>query len=137
MFCFRARVACGLLLSAALVLAFAGCSKEALPQSFPVSGKVVRKDGKPGYAGSVIVFESLVKYGYQGSGEIASDGTFNLNTIAHRSDGTSEYIKGVIEGECKISIIPGGDGQIFVLRQTYKVEPKENSGVVVNADDRK
>lgn len=124
-------------LLAAALLAPAGCTKEALPQSFPVSGKVIRKNGEPGYAGSVIVFESLDKHGYQGSGEVAADGTFSLNTIAHRSDGTSEFIKGVIEGECKISIIPGGEGQIFVLRQTYKVEPKENTGIVVKADERK
>lgn len=120
---------------ALLLFALPGCAKEELPASYPVRGKVVRKEGAP-YPGGVIVFDSLVKHGFQGSGEIAEDGTFTLKTIAIRSDGTSELIEGAIEGECKVSIIPSGNGRIFVLKKTYTVDPKENKDVIIDADDR-
>jgi hypothetical protein len=113
-----------------------GCGKEELPKSYPVQGKVVRKDGQP-YTGGVVVFDSLVRHGYQGSGEIGEDGSFTLKTIAIRSDGSSELIDGAIEGECTVSIIPPNQGRIFVLKKTYTVNPTINQDVIVNADDPK
>jgi hypothetical protein len=116
------------------MIAAPGCAREALPKAYPVRGRVERKAGPP-YAGGVIVFDSLVKHGYQGCGEIGEDGTFNLKTIAVRSDGTSELIEGAIEGNCKVSIIPPNQGQIFVLKKTYSIRPEQNE-IVVDADDR-
>jgi hypothetical protein len=82
----------GLVFSWFIVLT-AGCGSG---NQFPVSGKVVHKDGTPITAG-MVVFEPLNQK-ISARGEIKSDGTFQIGTHGNND--------GAMEGEYKVVIAP-------------------------------
>jgi hypothetical protein len=128
-----------------LLMAAPGCNAEAMPKTYQVKGKVVYKNGKP-YPGGQITFSSVADPELRGYGKIAGDGTFTLATIAHTSRGRSQTLQGVVEGEFRVNILPGGrngnaesgpvggpagSGRPFTLRKTYRIEAKDNSEITV------
>ena len=78
---------------AVLVCGLSGCGSQGL---FPVSGKVVHKDGTPVTAG-LLIFEP-VSQKVSARGEIKPDGTFQLGTYGNND--------GAMEGEYKVLIAP-------------------------------
>ena len=103
-----------------------GCGKEpeeSLPETFPVSGKVVSRTGQP-LAGGSIQFQSRVDPAISAIGEIDSDGSFSLFTHV---DGNK--LPGTIEGPHDVTVIPESDDQPqapATLRKPYSVLPQEN-----------
>ena len=139
---FRRAAAVGPWLVLVLLLA-PGCSKEELPKTYAVKGKVVYKNGKP-FPGGEIVFMSVADPELRGYGTIEKDGTFTLNTIALTSKAKSENLPGAVEGEFKVNIRPtpsgGNDADqppvfagkaAFTLKKTYKIEAKESNEITV------
>lgn len=121
-----------------------GCSKkEEMPKTYTVKGKVVLKNGKP-LTGGFITFTSVTNDEQRAYGDIAQDGTFTLDTVALTSKARSEKLAGAVEGEFKVTIRPagstddgtggppvGGGRPAFTLKQTYKIEAKDNDITVV------
>ena len=120
-----------------------GCSKEALPKTYVVQGKVILKNGKP-FKGGEITFSSVKNPEHRGYGTIETDGTFTLDTVALRSNATSEMLKGGVEGEFIVSIRPEGGAaegilpagnskfaQEFTLKKKYNIEAKELNELTV------
>ena len=121
-----------------------GCSsKEEMPKTYSVKGKVVLKNGKP-LAGGFITFTSVTNDEQRAYGDIAKDGTFTLDTVALTSKARSEKLTGAVEGEFKVTIRPagavddgsggppiGGGRPAFTLKKRYKIEAKENNEITV------
>ena len=121
-----------------------GCAtKEEMPKTYAVTGKVVLKNGKP-LAGGTISFISVKDEEQRAYGEIAKDGTFTLDTVALTSKARSERLAGAVEGEFRVNIRPsgsvddgmggpplGGGRPEFTLKKTYKIEAKENNEITV------
>ena len=120
-----------------------GCSKEELPKTYLVKGKVVLKNGKP-FKGGTITFASVKNPEHRGYGTIETDGAFTLDTVALRSDASSEMLKGGVEGEFVVSIrpeagaaegtVPVGNSksaQEFTLKKKYQIEAKELNELTV------
>ena len=130
-------VAVALLLSAAC-LSGTGCAARKpsapAPKTFPVTGKVVTKDGKP-VAGGMVEFQSKANNQLSVTSEIKPDGTFSLIS---RRDG--EQFPGATEGEYQVTLFPPMSASQSeapkTLKETYKVEPKENA-LTLTAPDSK
>ena len=129
---FRRGLACRASLVLVVVLA-AGCSKEEMPKTYIVQGKVIRKDGQP-YKGGAIMFRSLSNRELQAYAEIFEDGTFKLHTLGHTKQGHARKLEGTIEGEFQVSIEPPG-GRPAWLKKTYHIEAKQKNDITVVADD--
>lgn len=121
-----------------------GCAtKEEMPKTYTVKGKVVQKNGKP-LKGGFITFTSVTSDEQRAYGDIAEDGTFKLDTVALTSRARSEKLAGAVEGEFKVTIRPagsiddgtggppiGGGRPAFTLKKRYKIEAKENNDLTV------
>lgn len=126
-----------------MIFLLPGCAKEALPKTYIVQGKVVLKNGKP-LKGGTITFASVKNPEHRGYGTIDTDGTFTLDTVALRSDASSEMLKGGVEGEFIVSVrpeigaaegaVPAGNSkaaQEFTLKKKYQIEAKELNELTV------
>ena len=127
-----------------ILVVVTGCAtKEEMPKTYTVTGKVVLKNGKP-LTGGFITFTSVTNDEQRAYGDIAKDGTFTLDTVALTSKARSERLAGAVEGDFKVTIRPGGsvdDGSggppigggkpAFTLKKTYKIEAKENNEITV------
>ena len=127
-----------------ILVVVTGCAtKEEMPKTYTVTGKVVLKNGKP-LTGGFITFTSVTNDEQRAYGDIAKDGTFTLDTVALTSKARSERLAGAVEGEFRVNIRPGGsvdDGSggppigggkpAFTLKKTYKIEAKENNEITV------
>ena len=126
-----------------MLLLTSGCSKEELPKTYIVQGKVVLKNGKP-LKGGTITFASVKNPEHRGYGTIETDGTFTLDTVALRSDASSAMLKGGVEGDFIVSVRPeigAGEGTVpagnskaameFTLKKRYAIEAKELNEVTV------
>jgi hypothetical protein len=108
-----------------LVLSAAGCIKgSSLPKTYPVTGSVVYKGGRP-VAGGAIQF-TPADTSYSVTGDINDDGTFTLHTFKD-----NEKTSGAPEGEYKVIVQPpiGPDQRgvaAIPLPKPYKVEAKDN-----------
>jgi hypothetical protein len=121
-----------------------GCAtKEEMPNTYTVKGKVVLKNGKP-LRGGFITFTSVTSDEQRAYGDIKEDGTFKLDTVALASNARSERLPGAVEGDFKVTIRPagtvddgtggppiGGGRPAFTLKKTYKIEAKENNNITV------
>ncbi len=121
-----------------------GCSKEELPKTYIVKGTCVMKNGKP-LKGGFITFMSVADPELRGYGSIEKDGSFTLDTVALRSNASSEMLPGAVEGEFRVNIRPGagstdggpevgGGKPAFTLKKTYKIEPKELNEITVTIE---
>ncbi|MDB5336318.1 MAG: hypothetical protein JWN70_1937 [Planctomycetaceae bacterium] len=121
-------IAVAMLLSA-VSLSGAGCAAKKPsappPKTFPVTGKVVTKDGKP-VAGGMVEFQSKTNNQLSVTSEIKPDGTFSLIS---RRDG--EQFPGATEGDYQVTLFPPMSASQTespkTLPETFKVEPKENA----------
>jgi hypothetical protein len=90
----------------ALILAFglgflAGCrEKLQLPRTYPVSGKVVFRQGGP-FPGGTIQFQSLSQTTVSASSNIEADGTFQLTSFI-----ANDQAPGAIPGRHRVIITP-------------------------------
>ena len=121
-----------------------GCaSKEEMPKTYTVKGKVVLKNGKP-LKGGFITFTSVTNDEQRAYGDIAADGTFTLDTVALTSRARSERLAGAVEGDFKVTIRPtgsvddgtggppvGGGKPAFTLKKRYKIEAKDNNEMTI------
>src|SRR5262245_4773892 len=120
-----------------------GCANEEKPKTYAVKGKVVLKDGKP-LSGGFITFASAADPEQRAYGDIATDGTFTLDTIALTSKASSERLAGAVDAEFHVTIRPsgsvddgtsdppvGGGRSAFTLEKTYKIEAKEVNDITV------
>jgi hypothetical protein len=112
-----------------LGLCAAGCIKgSSLPKTYPVTGSVVYKGGRP-VAGGAIQFTSSDP-SYSVTGDINDDGTFRLQTFKD-----NDKASGAPEGEYKVIVQPpiGTDQRgvaAIPLPKPYKVEAKDNQFVI-------
>ena len=127
------------LLFGAFVLLVAGCgSGAALPKTYPASGKVVYKNGKPMTGGS-IEFSTTADPLLRVVGTIGSDGSFTL-----RSTKDNAGADGAPAGEYRVVVQPplvndprGGLKEAhkgvpaIVLPQKYRLEAKENTNLTI------
>jgi hypothetical protein len=121
-----------------------GCAtREEMPKTYTVKGKVVLKNGKP-LKGGFLTFTSVSNDEQRAYGDIKEDGTFTLDTVALTSKARSERLSGAVEGEFKVTIRPagsvddgaggppiGGGRPAFTLKKRYKIEAKENNDLTV------
>lgn len=125
------------------LLLVAGCGKEEMPKTYTVKGKVVLKNRKP-LAGGFITFSSVANPEHRAYGDIASDGSFTLDTVALTSKARSARLSGAVEGDFRVTIRPagsvddgtggppvGGGKPAFTLKKMYKIEPKDNNELTV------
>lgn len=130
-------IAVALLLSA-VCLSATGCGAKKpsapAPKTFPVTGKVVTKDGKP-VAGGMVEFQSKTNNQLSVTSEIKPDGTFSLIS---RRDG--EQFPGATEGDYQVTLFPPMSASQTdapkTLPETFKVEPKDNT-ITLTAPDSK
>jgi hypothetical protein len=111
----------------AILLLAAGCgtkSDRPVPATFPVTGQVLYRDGKPVTAGT-IQFRSTGEPPVTANGTLAADGTFSLTTFVD-----VDPLTGTIPGPHKVTIYPTAEGQHSVpsiaVKDVYTVESKEN-----------
>jgi hypothetical protein len=116
-----------LVLLPAFALCLLGCNKpsEALPKTYPVTGTVVYKDGKP-VAGGSVFFRSVTDSSFGASGDIDKDGKFSLSTVKG-----NEKLRGAPEGEYWVTVQPPippdqRAAPAIDLPHTFKVEAKDN-----------
>jgi hypothetical protein len=98
-------------------LAIAGCSGK--EPTYPVTGKVVYKDGTPAAAGVFVVFESTKEPYQRANGAIKPDGSFTLSTDRPEN--------GAIQGPHRVCIQPisaDGAGMNLTPQLSKKIDPK-------------
>ena len=111
-------------LSGALFLA-AGCGKNGLPATYPVTGTVSFSDGQPLPGGS-ITFQLTAPDAPTISGEIKEDGAFRLSTFRE-----SSRSPGAPEGVYSVTVVPPlVEHRLLMppvtLPTSYEVKPREN-----------
>lgn len=118
----------------ALFLAFTlyGCG--ASPETHPVSGKVVKKNGKA-WAGGMITFQLDKDPALSATGEIQKDGSFTLTT--HYVSGNSGASKsGAPIGEYSVTVEPAYGDELpnsikgNSVSKKYSVKEGNNSFVI-------
>ncbi len=127
-----------------LAISLPGCAKEELPKTYLVKGTIVHANGKPFKGGGLITFTAVENNDRKGYGRIDGEGAFTLETVALRSDATSEMLHGAVEGDFYVNIQPGsgdasdgsgappvGGGRGFTLKEKYKIEAKELNEIKV------
>ncbi len=96
------------------------------PKVYPVKGKVLLANGQP-VSGGVITFHPKTTLGAEASGEIGSDGSFQLTTIVKND--------GALPGSYTVSVNPYFKGGRVSAEPASRVPPKfgapETSGVTV------
>lgn len=87
------------------LLSVAACSTGNAPKTYPVTGKVLRKDGSP-FPGGAIEFRPKAKLDGSVLGEIDEKGSFAMRSLigTHR-------LQGVPEGEYDVTINPASTDQ--------------------------
>jgi hypothetical protein len=112
-------------LAGALLVALlaCGCGRSSLPRTYKVTGTVKATDGLE-VANGAIQFASLSDSSFTASGDVGTDGSFQLSTVQGNT-----RVNGIPEGEYRVTVIPplGKDRRAtpIVLPQTYKIEPKD------------
>ena len=101
-----------------------GCGRpSSLPRMYKVTGTVTATDGLE-VAGGAIQFASLTDSSFTASGDVGSDGSFQLSTVQGNA-----RVSGIPEGEYRVTVIPplGKERRAMpiVLPQTYRIEPKD------------
>jgi hypothetical protein len=103
------------------------------PKVYPVKGKVLLASGQP-VSGGVITFHPKNTLGAEASGEIGSDGSFQLTTIV-KNDGAlpgsytvsvSPYVEGRGDSGVSRSRVPPKFGAPETSGLTAEVEPNDN-----------
>lgn len=130
-------VAVTVLLSAVCLHA-AGCAEnrppELRPKTFPVTGQVMMKDGKP-VTGGMVQFQSKSDNRLSVTSEINPDGTFALIS---RKDG--QKFPGATEGAYQVTLFPPMSASQTespkLLPGTLTVEPKENAFTLTVPDSK-
>jgi hypothetical protein len=101
-----------------------GCNRTPtppLPTTYPATGQVVDKSGKPVTIGT-IEFVSAVDGKTDAVGKLQADGTFSLITVVGK-----EMVSGAVEGAHKVTFLPGSQEQVPVyFKETCKVVPGAN-----------
>lgn len=121
-------MAWGLMLPLALGTVGCGSHEPAPPSTYPVGGKVRYKDGRP-FRGGTIQFLSTVEPTLTMTGEVAEDGTFQVETLFH-----GKRFPGAVAGRCQVLVSPriteNKPVQIYRPPQTYTVKEESNSFVI-------
>lgn len=104
-----------------------GCGKKNadMPTTYPATGRVVHKDGKP-LAGASVQFHTADAT-LTISGVTDDDGKFTLSTIKGNTK-----VAGAVPGEYKVTIFPPVPSdhravQPIALPKSYKVEERDNT----------
>lgn len=108
------------------VVLLAGCSdyrETALPETFPVSGRILQASGAPVTWG-VVTFNPMDRNGQEATAEIEPDGTFRMGTFG-KDDGARP-------GRYRVTIDPrsyraGGKGKIDPHNQIPKMYRSEET----------
>jgi len=106
-----------------LLLAFvisAGCDSG--PKTFPVSGKVVDKSGKP-WSGGTITFQLASDPTMGITGEIQKDGAFTLTTN-FASGNAAKALTGAPAGEYTVTVEPSYGDELPTVIKGYTVKQK-------------
>lgn len=117
-----------------LPIALIGCSRSALPKTYPASGSVVYPDGKPIKGGGSIQLRSADDPALRISGEIRPNGSFVLGTVKD-----NEHAPGAPQGEFEVVVQPalavdprGADlgahrmAEPIILPNKQRIQPGEN-----------
>ena len=116
-----------LALAVALVIGSGCTGGEKLSKTFPVTGKVFGRDGKP-LTGGMVQFQHTTDLTLTVTGEIQPDGSFTLQTIKGK-----QVLPGAIEGEYTATAmlpIPAGEHappRPITFPQTIRIEAKDNA----------
>jgi hypothetical protein len=100
-----------------------GCREEQpkLPETFPVHGTVVGKDGKP-VAGGGLTFKLEGEQVLTTAGTVGEDGTFTLRTFA-----VGIKTPGAMPGKYRaVYTPPTARAEAIFLRDNYTVKPGDN-----------
>lgn len=116
----------------ALFVFCVGCSQRDSSgdlKTYPVSGSVVDKTGKP-VTGGAIQFRSIDSGGQAALVELKPDGSFSLTTIV---DG--KKIPGAVEGNHEVTYFPvmteAQTEAPVTLKEQVKVEPKDGNSFTI------
>lgn len=125
------RSAAAVLTLALAGLAGGGCQSAgpSLPKTYPVTGQVVLKGGRP-LTGGMVEFRSTADPALTTLGDIEPDGRFTLRTLFN-----GQALPGAVEGAHQVTVSPPRNreshgGQAIGLPQSYTVEAKENHFVI-------
>jgi hypothetical protein len=99
--------------------ALAGCGTD-IPRTYPVTGQVVYKGGKPVTYGRV-EFQSTSHPELRATGGIQTDGTFALTTTLG-----GESAAGAVVGDHKVLIELESRSALVILPAPYTVKPEKN-----------
>jgi hypothetical protein len=111
------------MLAVSALVGYAGCGGPAheLPKTYPVTGQVVNKAGKPVTLG-MVEFASTKDETIQAIGKLQADGTFSLLTAIGK-----EALPGAVEGSHKVTFLPGSQSQQpAYFKETYTVTTGPN-----------
>ena len=101
------------------------------PKVYPVKGKVLLASGQP-VSGGIITFHPKNTLGAEASGEIGTDGSFQLTTIA-RNDGA-------LPGSYTVSVNPffkdGQPSAVPACRVPLKFGAPETSGLTAEVEEK-
>jgi hypothetical protein len=105
-----------------------GCGPS-LPKTYPVTGRVVQKNGRA-FTGGSVTFKSVSDETIIADGEIGPDGTFSLRTKMHGLDkpGAAAGEHHVMVEDPKRNVAPDGQLRItpLLVSKTCTVEAKDN-----------
>jgi hypothetical protein len=99
--------------------ALTGCGT-GIPETYPVTGKVVHSNGKPVTYGRV-EFQSTTDPQLRATGGIQTDGTFTLTTSLR-----GKSVPGAVAGEHKVLIELESRSAFVILPTPYTVKPENN-----------
>jgi hypothetical protein len=125
---------------AAALLGALGCggSGREPPKTYPVSGKVVFKDGTP-MTGGLVEFRSAVEQEHAAFGRIGSDGTFTLETLFD-----NQKYPGAVAGKHRVTVTPqagdqaaGGDIPRPTTLPEVVVEPRDDNAVTLTLPSKR
>jgi hypothetical protein len=124
---FTTRTLLALIFAAAL-----GCAREnaksPIPTTYPVSGQVVFRNGKP-FPGGMIHFVSKAEPSLAISGTIEDDGSFEVFTIFG-----GKPLPGAVRGLCTVMVSPpineNKPVDIYQPKKEFEVKERENHFVV-------
>ncbi len=116
------------------LLFLAGGCRSSLPKTYPVTGSVHYKGGRPMKGGSV-QFTSLTDPGLRVVGRLGNDGTFTLETIKD-----ADKSPGAPAGEYEVTVLPPlssehkGSAPI-VLPTRYRVEAEGKNEFAIELNE--
>jgi hypothetical protein len=112
------------LFAAILLGPLVGCGSD-LPPTYPVTGKVVFKNGKAVNDGR-IQFQATFDPELVATGDIAPDGSFSLTTFKR-----GKQRPGAAEGQHKVTVELERPSRIEPLAETYTVKAQDNAFTIV------